>query len=100
MKIPQATLQDLIYSTLRKIPRGTTLTYKELAQKVGKPKAVRAVATIVGQNPEPISTPCHRIIRSDGKVGEYTYKGKRNKAKKIALLKSEGVKIVGDRVMC
>ncbi len=100
MKIPQTPLQALVYKTLRKIPRGQTLTYKELAEKVGKPKAVRAVATIVGQNPKPITTPCHRVIRSDGRVGEYTYKGKRDKAKKIALLKSEGVKIVGDRVMC
>ncbi len=100
MKILQTPLQTLVYKTLRKIPRGQTITYKELAEKVGKPKAVRAVATIVGRNPEPITTPCHRVIRSDGRVGKYTYKGKRNQAKKIALLKSEGVKIVGDRVIC
>jgi perosamine synthetase len=58
---------------------------KELALKVGSPKAIRAVATIVGQNPNPILVPCHRVIRSDGKVGEYTYKGKSNQRMKIKL---------------
>ena len=91
-------LSTRVYAELRCIPKGTVLTYKQLATKVGMPKAVRRIATIVGQNSEPISTPCHRVVRSDGKVGEYTYKGKRNQAKKISLLRSEGVKIVGDKV--
>lgn len=93
------TLSARVYSELKKVPKGQVITYKELARKVGKPNAIRRVATIVGQNAMPIIIPCHRVIRSDGQVGEYTYKGKRNQAKKIALLKSEGIKFSGTKVL-
>ncbi len=92
-------LKTKVYEELSKIKKGEVLTYKELAKKVGSPKAIRAIATIVGQNPNPIIVPCHRVIRSDMKVGEYTYKGKRNQKMKIKLLKEEGVKIVGEKVV-
>lgn len=92
-------LKEKVYEELSKIKKGKVLTYKELALKVGSPKAIRAVATIVGKNPNPIVVPCHRVIRSDGKVGEYTYKGKRNQKMKIKLLMEEGVKVVGEKVM-
>lgn len=103
-KPPLTPLQTSVYKALRQIPKGKVVTYKKLAQMIGKAKAVRAVATTVGQNHEPVSTPCHRVIRSDGGVGEYTYKGKRNQAKKIALLKSEGITIkngkIADKFIC
>jgi methylated-DNA-[protein]-cysteine S-methyltransferase len=92
-------LNDLVYAAMAKIPKGQVLTYKELAEKIGKPKAIRAVATIVGKNPNPIVVPCHRIIRSDRSVGEYTYKGKRNQEMKIKLLREEGVKIINGKVL-
>lgn len=99
-KAPQKNgLAELVYKEIGKIKKGTVATYKELARLVGQPKAVRRVATIVGQNMSPIVIPCHRVIRSDGYVGEYTYKSKRNQAKKIELLKSEGVKIKGLKVL-
>lgn len=92
-------LKEKIYEELSNIKKGTVITYKELALKVGSPKAIRVVATIVGQNPNPIVVPCHRVIRSDGKVGEYTYKGKRNQKMKIKLLMEEGVVIKNSKVI-
>jgi O-6-methylguanine DNA methyltransferase len=92
-------LKEKVYAEISKIKKGEVLTYKELALKVGSPKAIRAVATIVGKNPNPILVPCHRVIRSDGKVGEYTDKGKRNQKMKIKLLKEEGINIKGDKVL-
>lgn len=92
-------LKEKVYAEISKIKKGSVLTYKELALKVGSPKAIRAVATIVGQNPNPIIVPCHRVIRSDLRVGEYTYKGKRNQKMKIKLLREEGVQIKGEKVV-
>jgi len=63
------------------------MTYKELARRVGKPRAVRAVANAVGANPLPISIPCHRVVRSDGGLGGYSAPG--GVKKKLALLKKE-----------
>ena len=54
-----------------KIPKGKTKSYLEVAKAIGKPKAVRAVANAVGKNPYPIKIPCHRVVRSDGKLGGY-----------------------------
>jgi len=92
-------LKEKVYAEISKIKKGSVLTYKELAKKVGSPKAIRAVATIVGKNPNPIVVPCHRVIRSDHKVGEYTFKGKRNQKMKIRLLTEEGIIIKGDKVV-
>lgn len=92
-------LKEKVYKELSNIKKGSVITYKELAAKVGSPKAIRAVATIVGQNPNPIVVPCHRVIRSDHKVGEYTYKGKRNQKMKIKLLTAEGIVIKGEKVV-
>ena len=93
------TLSEKVYKEISKVPKGQVITYKELAAKVDNPKAIRAVATIVGQNPNPIVVPCHRVVRSDYKVGEYTYKGKRDQVIKIKLLRSEGVGIEGDKII-
>ena len=58
-----------------KIPRGKTKTYLEVAKAIRKPNAVRAVASAIGKNPYPIKIPCHRVIRSDGKLGGYSGPG-------------------------
>ena len=78
-----------VWSYLRKIPRGTTRTYSQVAKGIGKPLAVRAVANAIGKNPYAPRIPCHRVIRSDGSLGGYSGKGG-IKAKKM-LLKKEGV---------
>lgn len=74
-----------VYSVVRKIPRGKTLTYKEVAKKAGRPKAYRAVGNILNKNHDP-KIPCHRVVRSDGKIGDYN----RGMRLKLELLKKEG----------
>jgi O-6-methylguanine DNA methyltransferase len=57
---------------IAKIPYGKTVSYRRIAQKTGKPYAFRATGQAVGSNPIPIVIPCHRVLRSDGKLGGFT----------------------------
>jgi methylated-DNA-[protein]-cysteine S-methyltransferase len=63
--------QRAVWSALRTIPCGTTISYAELAQRVGRPSAVRAVGLANGSNPVSIVVPCHRVIGSDGRLVGY-----------------------------
>ena len=63
--------QNDVWRALRKIKDGTTVSYGELARRIGKPKAVRAVGLANGQNPISIVVPCHRVIGSDGSLTGY-----------------------------
>ena len=81
-----------VWAAIDQIPKGSVITYKELANKIGHPNAVRAVANACGKNPNPISTPCHRVIRSDRKPGGYSAPG--GIKKKIELLNKEGVSLL------
>jgi methylated-DNA-[protein]-cysteine S-methyltransferase len=63
--------QEKVWSRLRKIPAGATLSYAELARAVGEPSAVRAVAGANARNPVSVVVPCHRVIASDGKLSGY-----------------------------
>ncbi|NCO15129.1 6-O-methylguanine DNA methyltransferase [Candidatus Wolfebacteria bacterium CG18_big_fil_WC_8_21_14_2_50_39_7] len=74
-----------VLKIVAKIPKGKVLTYKKVAKLAGKPKAYRAVGNILSKNRNP-KIPCHRVIRSDGKIGGYN-KGEKVK---IILLKKEG----------
>ena len=78
-----------VWNAISKIPKGKVKTYKELARSIRKPKASRAVANACSKNPFPIKIPCHRVIRSDGKLGGYSGKGGIKTKRK--LLRSEGV---------
>ena len=78
--------QRQVWDALRRIPPGTTISYSGLAQRIGRPRAVRAVANAVASNPVAILVPCHRVVREDGKTGEYRWGSER----KVKLLKSEG----------
>ena len=80
--------QERVWNQLLKIPKGKTMTYKELARKIGKPLAVRAVANAVGANKLLVTIPCHRVIRSDGGLGGYSGSG--GVKAKFKLLKQEG----------
>ncbi len=62
--------QQQVYNVVKKIPKGKTLTYKQVAEKIGQPKAYRAVGMALKKNYSP-DIPCHRVIRSDGQLGGY-----------------------------
>ena len=75
--------QKMVWSEITKIPKGKTITYKELATKIGKPKAYRAVANACAKNPLLEIIPCHRVVRTDGKLGGYSGKGGIKTKKKL-----------------
>ncbi len=79
---------DKVYEVVKKIPKGKVLTYKEVAKRAGNALASRAVGNILNKNYNP-KIPCHRVIRTDGKMGGYN-RGVKNK---IKILKAEGVKL-------
>lgn len=83
--------QKKVWCGLLTIPRGSVITYRKLAQRIGAPSAVRAVATAVGKNPYAPKVPCHRVIRSDGTLGGYSGQG--GVAEKARLLRSEGAQV-------
>jgi O-6-methylguanine DNA methyltransferase len=70
------------------IPRGEIRPYAWIAREIGRPKAVRAVGTALAKNPIPLLIPCHRVVRSDGLIGNYGLGGPANKR---TLLAWEGV---------
>ncbi len=85
---PKGTIfQKEIWNILKTIPYGKTITYKEIAKKLNKPKSYRAVGHAIGHNPIPIIIPCHRVIGAHNKLTGYSG-GIENK---IKLLKLEGV---------
>lgn len=80
---------DKVRDVVRKIPKGKVLTYKEVAKKAGSPNAFRAVGTIMSHNHDK-SVPCHRVIKSDGKVGGYNAGGP--SVKRTILIKEGAIK--------
>ena len=82
--------QIQVWEEIKKIPRGSIKTYKEIACNLGKPNSSRAVANACAKNPFIIKIPCHRVIRSDGFLGGYSGKG--GIKKKRQLLIKEGFK--------
>ncbi|OGC86036.1 6-O-methylguanine DNA methyltransferase [Candidatus Adlerbacteria bacterium RIFCSPLOWO2_01_FULL_54_21b] len=74
-----------VYAVVARIPRGRTMSYKQVAKKAGNSRAARAVGTLMSKNFDP-KIPCHRVIRSDGKVGDYNRGGP---SRKIELLLEE-----------
>ncbi len=80
------TFIEKVLDVVRKIPRGKTMTYKQVATKAGNPGASRVVGTVMAQNFRS-DVPCHRVIRSDGRIGNYNRGGEAAKEK---LLRTEG----------
>ena len=64
--------QKSVWKAIATIPRGETRSYAWLAKKIGRPRAVRAVANACGANPLPVIIPCHRVIASDGSLGGFS----------------------------
>ena len=67
--------QKRVWNEIKKIPEGETRSYKDIAVALKKPNSSRAVANACGKNPFLEDIPCHRVIRSDGKIGGYSGKG-------------------------
>jgi AraC family transcriptional regulator of adaptative response/methylated-DNA-[protein]-cysteine methyltransferase len=65
--------QRRVWEALRRIPRGETRTYGEIARAIGAPAAVRAVGSACGANPVALVVPCHRAVRTDGGLGGYAW---------------------------
>ena len=80
-----STFTQKVHEVVKKIPRGKTLTYKEVAKRAGNGNSSRAVGNILNKNYNS-NIPCHRVVRSDGKPGGYN----RGALAKIKLLKKEG----------
>jgi methylated-DNA-[protein]-cysteine S-methyltransferase len=78
-----------VYDLLLKIPAGKVSTYGDLARALGNPSASRAIGGILGENPNPIKVPCHRVVMSNGQIGGYAY----GTARKRQLLEKEGVSL-------
>lgn len=77
--------QQRVWAALQEIPAGETTTYAEIARRIGKPKAVRAVGAACGANPVAVAVPCHRVVGQDGKLTGYRW----GVARKRALLERE-----------
>jgi methylated-DNA-[protein]-cysteine S-methyltransferase len=86
---PGTPFQQRVWQELQRIPFGTTLTYRELAQRLGMPQAARAVGHANGRNPLAIVIPCHRLIGSDGQLRGYAG----GIALKQRLLQHEGIQL-------
>ncbi len=77
---------EKVREAVRQIPKGETRSYGEVARAIGSPGAARAVGTVMKNNYDP-TVPCHRVIRSDGKLGAYNRGGP---ARKREILRTEG----------
>ena len=77
-----ASFIEKVLEVVRKIRKGKTMSYKQVAGFAGRPRAYRAVGNILKKNYDP-KIPCHRVIRSDGKIGGYN-RGTGQKKKKLA----------------
>ena len=88
MKLEGTNFQRTVWKEISKIPYGETRTYKDLAIAIGKPNSSRAVANACGKNPYPVIIPCHRVIRSDGKLGGYSGVGGIKRKQKLLDMES------------
>jgi O-6-methylguanine DNA methyltransferase len=87
---PLSPFEQAVLQKALEIPRGEVRPYGWIAREIGRPGAVRAVGTALAKNPVPILIPCHRVVRSDGEIGNYALGGKE---KKREILSAEGVDI-------
>jgi methylated-DNA-[protein]-cysteine S-methyltransferase len=77
-----------VYTLLTKIPHGKVSTYGDIARALGHPRASRAIGRILANNPNPISVPCHRVVKSNGEIGGFAF----GQQKKREILEKEGIK--------
>jgi len=88
-------LEDKVYKKLLEVPPGMVTTYGELARAVGLKNGQRVIGRIMNKNPYPVIIPCHRVIKSNGKIGGYAWGEKI----KTNMLSKEGVKIKNGKII-
>lgn len=88
-------LEEKVYKKLLEVPKGKVTTYGELAKAIGLKNGQRVIGRIMNKNPYPVIIPCHRVIKSDGKIGGYAW-GEKVKAK---MLSNEGIKIKNGKIL-
>jgi len=88
--------QEKVWQLMKKIPKGKVTTYRFIAHKM-RTNAYRAVGSAIKKNPYAPKIPCHRVVKSDGGIGFYSGKG--GVRTKIRLLRREGIKIKGKRIV-
>ncbi len=89
------TLSTKVYAKLLQVPEGKVTTYSDLAKAVGLKNGQRVIGTIMKNNPFPVIVPCHRVVRSDGKIGGYAY----GEMVKFKMLTKEGIKIKDGKII-
>ena len=87
-------LDQQVYKKLLQVPKGKVTTYGELAKAVGLENGQRLIGQIMARNPFPVIVPCHRVVKSDGKIGGDDYGDK----VKTKMLSDEGVKITDGKI--
>jgi len=88
-------LDKKIYKKLLEVPKGKITTYGELAKSVGLKNGQRAVGKIMNKNPYPVIIPCHRVVKSNGKIGGYAY----GEEIKSNMLSQEGIIIKNGKIL-
>ena len=88
-------LEEKVYKKLLEVPKGKITTYRELAKAIGLKNGQRMIGKIMNKNPYPVIIPCHRVIKSDGKIGGFAW-GEKVKAK---MLSNEGIKIGNGKIL-
>lgn len=88
--------QKKVFEKLEEVPHGRVTSYKEIAKALGNEKLARAVAKALSRNPYPHLYKCYKVVREDKSIGGYSL----GVEKKKELLKKEGIKIEGDKVIC
>jgi len=88
-------LSTKVYTKLLQVPKGKVTTYGDLAKSVGLKNGQRIIGMIMKNNPFPVIIPCHRVVRSDGKIGGYTY----GEMVKFKMLTKEGIKIKDGKII-
>ncbi len=88
--------QQSVWKALEKIPQGKVTSYAEIARYLNT-AAVRAVGSAVGKNPNAPEVPCHRVVRSDGRIGQYS--GGEGVPTKVRLLTEEGVQTLEGKII-
>ena len=91
MLLKGTNFQIKVWNFIKKIPKGKVKTYKQVANGIKMPNSARAVANACAKNPYAPKIPCHRVVRSDGRLGGYSGKG--GIRQKLKLLKSEKARI-------